>query len=118
MKYTLRKALTTVITAAVLITAMMDGVRPVRAATSGIETFVTSLYSDCLGRNPDPSGFDYWCGKLASGEISGKQCAYGFFFSPEFTAKANSLSDTEYIGIFYNVFLNRGIRCSWSVLLV
>ena len=108
MKYTLRKALTTIITSAVLITAMMGGVRPVRAATSGIETFVTSLYSDCLGRNPDPAGFDYWCGKLASGEISGKQCAYGFFFSPEFTAKANSLSDTEYIDIFYNVFLNRG----------
>lgn len=108
MKYTLRKVLTTIITSAVLITAIMGGVRPVLAATSGIETFVTSLYSDCLGRNPDPSGFDYWCGKLASGEISGKQCAYGFFFSPEFTAKANALSDTEYIGIFYNVFLNRG----------
>lgn len=108
MKYTLRKVLTMVITTAVLITTMMGGVRPVLAATNGIETFVTSLYSDCLGRNPDPSGFDYWCGKLASGEISGKQCAYGFFFSPEFTAKANSLNDTEYIGIFYNVFLNRG----------
>ena len=67
MKYTLRKVLTTVITTAVLITTMMGGVRPVLAATNGIETFVTSLYSDCLGRNPDPVGFDYWCGKDLKG---------------------------------------------------
>ena len=74
----------------------------------GITTFVTSLYSDCLGRTPDPTGLNDWCTKLATGQITGKQCAYGFFFSPEFLAKANSMSDTELINAYYKVFLNRG----------
>ena len=73
----------------------------------GIVTFVTSLYSDCLGRTPDPAGLNDWCAKLASGQISGKQCAYGFFFSPEFQAKANQWDDTTFINAYYKVFLNR-----------
>lgn len=73
----------------------------------GIVTFVTSLYADCLGRNPDPTGLNDWCAKLASGQITGKQCAYGFFFSPEFQAKANNMSDDAFIEAYYRVFLNR-----------
>ena len=73
----------------------------------GIVTFVTSLYSDCLGRTPDPAGLNDWCSKLASGQISSKQCAYGFFFSPEFQAKANAWDDTTFINAYYKVFLNR-----------
>lgn len=73
----------------------------------GIVTFVTSLYADCLGRNPDPVGLNDWCAKLASGQITGKQCAYGFFFSPEFQAKANNMSDDAFIEAYYRVFLNR-----------
>ena len=73
----------------------------------GIVTFVTSLYSDCLGRSPDPAGLNDWCAKLSSGQISGKQCAYGFFFSPEFIAKANAWDDTTFINAYYKVFLNR-----------
>lgn len=84
----------------------------------GIVTFVTSLYSDCLGRTPDAAGLNDWCSKLASGQISGKQCAYGFFFSPEFQAKANSMTDGDFIEAYYRVFLNRtsdpGGRSYWS----
>ena len=79
-----------------------DGFNP------GIEAFVNSLYSDCLGRSADPTGFNDWCNKLATGQITGKQAAYGFFFSPEFQAKANVWSDTELINAYYKVFLNRG----------
>ena len=79
-----------------------DGFNP------GIEAFVNSLYSDCLGRSADPTGFNDWCNKLATGQITGKQAAYGFFFSPEFQAKANAWSDTELINAYYKVFLNRG----------
>ncbi len=75
---------------------------------AGIEAFVNSLYSDCLGRSADPTGFNDWCNKLATGQITGKQAAYGFFFSPEFQAKANAWSDTELINAYYKVFLNRG----------
>ena len=73
----------------------------------GIEAFVNSLYADCLGRNADQTGFSDWCNKLATGQISGKQAAYGFFFSPEFIAKANAWDDTTLIDAYYKVFLNR-----------
>ena len=80
---------------------LADGYNP------GIEAFVNSLYADCLGRNADPTGFSDWCNKLASGQITGKLAAYGFFFSPEFIAKANSWSDDQLIEAYYRVFLNR-----------
>ena len=73
----------------------------------GIELFVRSLYSDCLVRNADPTGLNDWCSKLASGEITGKEAAYGFFFSQEFQSKANSWSDDQLIETYYLVFLNR-----------
>ncbi len=74
---------------------------------AGIVTFVTSLYSDCLSRTPDSAGLDDWCSKLASGQISGKQAAHGFFFSSEFQTNANSMTDDELIDAYYKVFLNR-----------
>ena len=99
------------ITATLVTMAMFLGFGlPARADVNmnAITTFVTSLYSDCLGRTPDPTGLNDWCNKLATGQISGKQAAYGFFFSPEFQAKANAWSDTELINAYYKVFLNRG----------
>ena len=75
---------------------------------AGIEAFVNSLYADCLGRNADPTGFNDWCNKLATGQITGKQAAYGFFFSLEFIAKANAWTDDQLIEAYYRVFLNRG----------
>ena len=85
------------------------GFNSVSASTynSGIEAFVNSLYSDCLGRSADPTGFNDWCNKLSTGQVSGKQCAYGFFFSPEFQAKAGRISADELINTYYKVFLNR-----------
>ncbi len=80
----------------------------VLAYNAGIEAFVNSLYADCLGRNADSTGFNDWCNKLATGQITGKQAAYGFFFSPEFIAKANAWSDDQLIEAYYRVFLNRG----------
>ena len=79
----------------------------VLAYNSGIEAFVNSLYSDCLGRSADPTGFNDWCNKLATGQITGKQAAYGFFFSPEFGAKAGRISADDLINTYYKVFLNR-----------
>ena len=79
----------------------------VLAYNAGIEAFVNSLYSDCLGRSADPTGFNDWCNKLATGQITGKQAAYGFFFSPEFIAKSNQITDAELVEAYYRVFLNR-----------
>lgn len=86
---------------------LLINTQTVFAYNSGVEAFVTSLYSDCLGRSPDPAGFDDWCQKLTNGTVTGKQAAYGFFFSPEFQSKANSMTDDEFIDAYYKVFLNR-----------
>lgn len=73
----------------------------------GVKTFVINLYTECLGRSPDPNGFREWYDKLLAQEINGKQAAYGFFFSPEFTALVKKHSTNEVITIFYKVFLDR-----------
>lgn len=76
-------------------------------ASEGIKTFVTSLYTDCLDRAPDRAGFEEWCNQLAAMQISGKEAAYGFFFSDEFISKTEDMVPEEIITIFYRVFLNR-----------
>lgn len=108
IKRLIRKAIVSVLTAAVLAGGGIGlTAKNALAYNAGIEAFVNSLYSDCLGRSADPTGFNDWCNKLATGQITGKQAAYGFFFSPEFQAKANAWSDTELINAYYKVFLNR-----------
>lgn len=72
-----------------------------------VKGFVTSLYSDCLGREPDDFGLEGWTTKLVDQEVTGKEAAYGFFFSPEFNFLILDKSNEEVITIFYNVFLNR-----------
>ncbi len=106
---TLKKCFASIIAALVFCSCYIASIKNVVYAdyNQGIVTFVTSLYSDCLGRTPDPVGLNDWCAKLASGQISGKQAAYGFFFSSEFQAKANSMTDDEFIDAYYKVFLNR-----------
>lgn len=105
---TINKTIATVLGIAIVTTSGLAVTsRKVLAYNAGIEAFVNSLYSDCLGRSADPTGFNDWCNKLATGQITGKQAAYGFFFSPEFQAKANQWSDTELINAYYRVFLNR-----------
>lgn len=104
----LKRILASILSAVIVFTtgAMLVS-KTALAYNAGIEAFVNSLYSDCLGRSADPTGFNDWCNKLATGQITGKQAAYGFFFSPEFIAKANAWSDTELINAYYKVFLNR-----------
>jgi hypothetical protein len=44
--------------------------------------FVTTLYEEILGRNPDVAGFDFWVQMLARG-VSGAAVASAFWNSPE-----------------------------------
>ncbi len=99
--------LMTIVISAVGVVLIPTGKTHADEFNPGIEAFVTSLYVDCLGRNPDPEGFNYWCTNLANGNVTGKQCAYGFFFSEEYRWKAASISDEELVDIYYRVFLNR-----------
>ena len=105
----LKKCFASIVAAVIICSAYLGSIKNTVYAdyNQGIVTFVTSLYSDCLGRTPDSAGLDDWCAKLASGQISGKQAAYGFFFSPEFQTNANSMTDDELIDAYYKVFLNR-----------
>ncbi|MCQ2482855.1 MAG: DUF4214 domain-containing protein [Clostridia bacterium] len=75
--------------------------------TEGIRIFVNSLYEGCLGREADSEGFNGWALKLANREATGRDVAYGFFFSTEFINKYNSLSTEEKVQTFYQVFFNR-----------
>lgn len=75
--------------------------------SAGVTAFVKSLYSDVLGRSPDPNGLSYWTNELAYMRKSAKDVAAGFFFSPEFITAYRTMSPEKVVSIFYNVFLGR-----------
>lgn len=96
-----------IITFLVAIFVCTNSINVSASNNSNIISFVSGMYLDCLGRTPDPIGLNDWCSKLTRGEISGKELAYGFFYSPEFISKANTLTDSELVETYYRVFLNR-----------
>lgn len=67
--------------------------------------FVSRFYVVCLEKEPDRDGLNYWVAKLISKEQTGRDIAYIFFLSPEFSSK--SISDEEYITIVYRALFNR-----------
>lgn len=73
----------------------------------GVESFIRDLYAGCLYRDADEAGLSYWYGKITSGEVTGKQAAYGFFYSQEFLRSLPLMTEEEVINRFYNVFLGR-----------
>ncbi|MBR3057178.1 MAG: DUF4214 domain-containing protein [Clostridiales bacterium] len=67
--------------------------------------FVERLYNVVLGRKCDKDGMMYWTTQLLSGNISGTQAAYGFFFSKEYENSNKFYS--EYIHDLYNAMMGR-----------
>ena len=57
-----------------------------------VEVFIRGLYQGCLEREADEAGLSYWYGKITSGEVTGKQAAYGFFYSQDFNAGLSSIT--------------------------
>jgi len=70
-----------------------------------IEDFISRLYRQVLGREPDSAGLAYWVNLLKTHAITGVDAAHGFFMSTEFTNK--KVSDSDYIELLYKVLLNR-----------
>lgn len=70
-----------------------------------ITAFVSRFYQQCLGRSADSAGLADWVTNLSTGKQSGANVAYGFIFSPEFTAK--NVSNDTYVKILYRAFFNR-----------
>lgn len=75
------------------------------ASNAEVEAFVERLYTKVLGRASDPTGKADWVNQLVTGQSTGAQVGYGFFFSGELTKR--NLSDSDYIELLYATFLNR-----------
>ncbi|MGN0514510.1 MAG: DUF4214 domain-containing protein [Lachnospiraceae bacterium] len=82
---------------------------------TAIREFVTRLYTQVLGREPDQSGLDYWMGQLINKTSTGAQVAYGFVFGEEFAKK--NYSDSQFLDIMYKTLFNRaadeGGKATW-----
>lgn len=74
-------------------------------ATDGVTAFVTRLYNVCLDRQPEEAGLKDWTDNLWAHTKSGKDVAFGFIFSQEFTNKG--LSDEDYVEYLYRAFFDR-----------
>ena len=66
--------------------------------------FVYRLYANCLGRNPETDGIEYWCDSLENG-TTGVQTAWGFFFSEEFNK--NRHNNSKFVQLLYKTILGR-----------
>lgn len=74
-------------------------------SSNDVVAFIIRLYNNCLLREPDDGGIQYWYQLLNSRSISGTQAAEGFFFSDEFTA--HNYSDEEYVELLYVTMMDR-----------
>ncbi len=67
--------------------------------------FVQRQYRVILGRDGEEAGVDTWYNNLINHTSNGAEVAWGFIFSDEF--KEKNLSDSEYIEVLYQAFLDR-----------
>ena len=75
------------------------------AEGSTIDDFVERCYTVTLDRPSEPEGFADWKDQLLNGKAVGVYVAYGFLFSPEYTAKDKSPED--YVTDLYMLFMGR-----------
>ncbi len=74
-------------------------------ASKAIGDFVIRLYQQCLNRDPDSEGLNYWKNQLLSKVNTGAGLSYSFIFSTEFIAR--NVSDDVFIDIMYRTFFDR-----------
>ena len=74
-------------------------------ASKNATAFATRLYTECLGREPEEGGLNYWSLSLTNQERTGTQAAKEFFYSPEF--KDKNLDNEEYVNRLYKTFMGR-----------
>ncbi len=72
---------------------------------SGVEGFVSRMYTVALNREAEKAGFDDWVNRLQSGETDGAAVAQGFILSDEFTER--KLNDSDYVDVLYRTFFDR-----------
>ncbi len=80
---------------------------PEFAATYGAlddTQFVTLVYRNVLGRDPDPSGLAFWVGRLAAGTFTRGQVMLGFSESAEYR---DAIRNEVYVTMAYHGMLRR-----------
>lgn len=70
-----------------------------------VKNFVSRLYREILGREPDAEGLNCWTNYLSSGEKTGAEVADGFIYSNEL--RDRNLPDSDYVEMLYGSFLDR-----------
>jgi len=79
----------------------------VRRIPEGTPGFVTYLYQNILGRNPEQAGLDAWVGWLDAGALAGNQVASRILFSEEASGRVAGLSDAQFVTFLYENILGR-----------
>ncbi|MCR5654253.1 MAG: DUF4214 domain-containing protein [Lachnospiraceae bacterium] len=72
---------------------------------TGVDGFVTRLYSVCFDRLPDSAGKNDWVSRLNNGQVTGTTAAAGFVFSQEF--KNKNLCNTCFVKQLYKAIMGR-----------
>ena len=70
-----------------------------------VGNFVVRFYQQCLNREPDSTGLNFWKDKLLSKGGTGADLASNFILSTEFANK--NVSDDVFIDIMYKTFFDR-----------
>lgn len=79
---------------------------PTEEEIAAVKAFVERMYTVALGRAAETDGLEYWTNLLLEKKTDGANLASCFIMSEEFFTK--SCSDTEFVNILYQTFLNRG----------
>lgn len=74
-------------------------------STDGATKFVTNLYVNALGRQPDAAGLNNWVNQLTSKKTGGANVAQGIVFSQECINR--KLSDDAWVDMLYPAVLGR-----------
>ena len=76
-----------------------------QADIEAVRAFVTRLYQNFLGREPDNGGLEAWTDALTSKRATGAKVVYGFVYSQEF--QSNPLSNEAFVTALYVTILGR-----------
>jgi len=82
-----------------------DGTETLIVQLPPIEAFITRLYQNVMGRQPDTGGLAYWRDSLISGTLTGADICGFFYTCPEFLSK--KMTDEQFITNLYNNCMGR-----------
>ena len=100
------KAMVAILTASILLSVFNIQVNAT-TREEYVGQFVERMYTMVLGRTSDAYGMNYWSQGILSGQLTGADCAIGFFESDEY--KAKNKTDEQYVKTLYSVILGRTV---------